>query len=107
MQNERKNKILDDDEEKEQEEFIEKERAFNINEYEESRNVIYFDCDEKEHYANECSNSRKLREMKSSSITTQTILSSRNKQNNLAECVLSNQMIAITIKNKKYEKRKS
>jgi hypothetical protein len=38
--------------------------------FKESKNVICFDCDEKEHYVNECSNFKKLREMKSSSITT-------------------------------------
>ncbi len=106
MQNERKNKTFDDDEEKEQEEFIKEERVFNINEYEDSRNVICFDCDEKEHYVNECSNSRKLREMRSSSITTQTILSSRNKQNNLTECVLSNQVITVTIRSEEIRKKK-
>ncbi len=47
--------------------------------FEEFKNVIYFDCDEKEHYVIECLNFKKLKKMKSLSITTQVVLSLRKK----------------------------
>jgi hypothetical protein len=74
--------------------------------YEKSKNVICFDCDEKKHYVNECSNSRKLKKMKSSFITTQIILSSRDKHDNLAKCVLSNQVVIVTIRSEEIRKKK-
>ncbi len=75
--------------------------------YEESRNVICFNCQKKEHYANECSNSRQSRKMRSSSITAQTILSQRSNQDHLADCVLSDQMIAATIRSEEIRKKEA
>ncbi len=75
--------------------------------YEEFRNVICFNCQKKKHYANECSNSRQSREMRSSSITTQVILFNRDKQNHLAECVLSDQMIVVTIRSEEIRKKRA
>jgi hypothetical protein len=73
-------------------------KARQLESYEESRNVICFNCNEREHYANECSKSRQSREMKSSSITTQAILSQKGRHDNFAECVLLDQIVAVTIR---------
>jgi hypothetical protein len=102
MQNEKKEVNLN--EKKESKNSDVKIKQFET--FEEFRNVICFECDEKKHYANECLNSRKFKEMKSFLITAQVILSSRDKQDNLAECVLFDQVIVATTRSEEIRKKK-
>jgi hypothetical protein len=76
--------------------------------YDESRNVICFDCEQKKHYVNECSKSRQMRETKSSLITTQVILSieTKEREEHLSKCVLlDSAVIAITTRSEEIKKK--
>ncbi len=76
--------------------------------YDESRNVTCFNCQEKKHYVNKCSNLRQLRKMSSSSITTQAILSQKDRQNHLMKCVLFDSIIMTVItKSEEIRKKKT
>jgi hypothetical protein len=104
MQSEAKNSIKNDEESERK-----TTTKFRMPEsYEEFRNVTCFNCDQKDHYANECSKSRQMRETKSSSITTQIILSIRDqKKENLTKCVLFDSIvIAAIIRSGEIKKKK-
>jgi hypothetical protein len=47
-----------------------------------------------------------MKKTKSSFITTQVILSQRNKHDNLIDCVLSDQIMIATIRNEEISKKK-
>lgn len=96
MLNERKIKVEEKNESKMKKSKQSKTKEFES--YEESRNMTCFNCEQKDHYANECAESKQMRKMKSSSIITQVILSCQNKsKENLIECVLSNSIVIATI----------
>jgi thiol:disulfide interchange protein len=101
MQNEKKEVNLNEEKESKDSDV----EIRQLETFEESRNVICFECDEKKHYVNECLNSRKIRKMKSFLITAQIILSPRDKQNNLAECVLFDQVIVATTRSEEVRKK--
>ncbi len=90
----------------------EKSKSFNeeraSRSYEESRNVNCFNCEQKDHDANECSKSRQIKETNSSFITTQVILSNeaKRREENSSKCILSNADVIIIIKNEEIKKKK-
>jgi hypothetical protein len=102
MQNEKKRINLS---EKDEAKNSASTRIKMLESYEKSRNVTCFNCQQKNHYANECSEFKQSREMKSSSITTQAILSQRDKHDHLAECVLSNQIVVVTTRSEEVRKK--
>jgi hypothetical protein len=75
--------------------------------YDEWRNVIYFNCDQKKHDANECSKSRQMRKTESSLITIQIILSQRDKHDNLIDCVLFDQIVIATTRSEEIRKKEA
>lgn len=78
--------------------------------YDESRNVTCFNCEQKKHYANECSKSRQsqMKKTRSSSITAQIILSTKTKERkkNLSKCILSDSIIIVITKSEEIKKKR-